>query len=298
MIELNQLVKKFDTTPVLDGVDLTIPTGTAFGLLGSNGAGKSTILRLISGIYRPEGGELLVDGQPAYDNVLTKQRIFFINDETVQFTSYTLEELKNFYKPYYPSFSEEAFEKLRANIKLPLKKKLSTFSKGMKRQAIVIIALACRTDYLLLDEAFDGLDPVIRLMVKKLLAEEIAERGATVVISSHNLRELEDLCDQVGLLSAGRLLFEKDLDALKLGFCRVQAAYDHPVDWEATGLAILDKKERGKLVSLLVRGTAEETLAVLEAQRPLFAEALPMTLEEVFIGEMEAAGYDYSNILS
>lgn len=143
-----------------------------------------------------------------------------------------------------------------------------------------------------------GWTRVIRLMVKKLLAEEIAERGATVMISSHNLRELEDLCDQVGLLSAGRLLFEKDLDVLKLGFCRVQAAYDHPVDWAATGLAILDKKERGKLVSLLVRGTAEDTLAVLEARRPLFAEALPMTLEEVFIGEMEAAGYDYSNILS
>ena len=171
-------------------------------------------------------------------------------------------------------------------------------SKGMQRQAALTCALATMPEYLLMDEVFDGLDPVMRQLLKRVISERAAERQMTVVIASHNLRELEDLCDQVGLLSAGRLLFEKDLDALKLGFCRVQAAYDHPVDWAATGLAILDKKERGKLVSLLVRGTAEDTLAVLEARRPLFAEALPMTLEEVFIGEMEAAGYDYSNILS
>ena len=203
-----------------------------------------------------------------------------------------------FYRGLYSGFSAETYQKLCGCFPLETKKPLSTFSKGMRRQAALLVALSCHADYLLLDEAFDGLDPVIRLMVKKLLAEEIAQRGATVVISSHNLRELEDLCDQIGLLNDGRLLFEKDIDALKLGFCKVQAAYDHPVDWAATGLQILEKKERGMLVSLLVRGSAEETLPRLQAENPRFAEAIPMTLEEVFIGEMEAVGYDCSNVLS
>ena len=258
MLKANDLVKRFGDTIALDGLNTEIGRGCIYGLVGPNGSGKSTLMRLMCGVYRPDGGSITLEGEPIFENIAAKDRILYLSDDLYFPPKSTVEELAAFYRGLYSGHA----------------------------------------DYLLLDEAFDGLDPVIRLMVKKLLAEEIAERGATVVISSHNLRELEDLCDQIGLLSAGRLLFEKDIDVLKLGFCRVQAAYDHPVDWEATGLSILDKKERGKLVSLLVRGTAEETLAVLEAQRPLFAEALPMTLEEVFIGEMEAVGYDYSNILS
>ena len=298
MLKANDLVKRFGDTIALDGLNTEIGRGCIYGLVGPNGSGKSTLMRLMCGVYRPDGGSITLEREPVFENIAAKDRILYLSDDLYFPPKSTVEELAAFYRGLYSGFSTETYQKLCGCFPLEVKKSLSTFSKGQRRQAALLAALCCHADYLLLDEAFDGLDPVIRLMVKKLLAEEIAERGATVVISSHNLRELEDLCDQIGLLSAGRLLFEKDIDVLKLGFCRVQAAYDHPVDWEATGLSILDKKERGKLVSLLVRGTAEETLAVLEAQRPLFAEALPMTLEEVFIGEMEAVGYDYSNILS
>ena len=298
MLKANDLVKRFGDTIALDGLNTEIGRGCIYGLVGPNGSGKSTLMRLMCGVYRPDGGSITLEGEPVFENIAAKDRILYLSDDLYFPPKSTVEELAAFYRGLYSGFSTETYQKLCGCFPLEVKKSLSTFSKGQRRQAALLAALCCHADYLLLDEAFDGLDPVIRLMVKKLLAEEIAERGATVVISSHNLRELEDLCDQIGLLSAGRLLFEKDIDVLKLGFCRVQAAYNHPVDWEATGLSILDKKERGKLVSLLVRGTAEETLAVLEAQRPLFAEALPMTLEEVFIGEMEAVGYDYSNILS
>ena len=298
MLKANDLVKRFGDTIALDGLNTEIGRGCIYGLVGPNGSGKSTLMRLMCGVYRPDGGSITLEGEPVFENIAAKDRILYLSDDLYFPPKSTVEELAAFYRGLYSGFSTETYQKLCGCFPLEVKKSLSTFSKGQRRQAALLAALCCHADYLLLDEAFDGLDPVIRLMVKKLLAEEIAERGATVVISSHNLRELEDLCDQIGLLSAGRLLFEKDIDVLKLGFCRVQAAYDHPVDWEATGLSILDKKERGKLVSLLVRGTAEETLAALEAQRPLFAEALPMTLEEVFIGEMEAVGYDYSNILS
>ena len=298
MLKANDLVKRFGDTIALDGLNTEIGRGCIYGLVGPNGSGKSTLMRLMCGVYRPDGGSITLEGEPVFENIAAKDRILYLSDDLYFPPKSTVEELAAFYRGLYSGFSTETYQKLCGCFPLEVKKSLSTFSKGQRRQAALLTALCCHADYLLLDEAFDGLDPVIRLMVKKLLAEEIAERGATVVISSHNLRELEDLCDQIGLLSAGRLLFEKDIDVLKLGFCRVQAAYDHPVDWEATGLSVLDKKERGKLVSLLVRGTAEETLAVLEAQRPLFAEALPMTLEEVFIGEMEAVGYDYSNILS
>ena len=298
MLKANDLVKRFGDTIALDGLNTEIGRGCIYGLVGPNGSGKSTLMRLMCGVYRPDGGSITLEGEPVFENIAAKDRILYLSDDLYFPPKSTVEELAAFYRGLYSGFSTETYQKLCGCFPLEMKKSLSTFSKGQRRQAALLAALCCHADYLLLDEAFDGLDPVIRLRVKKLLAEEIAERGATVVISSHNLRELEDLCDQIGLLSAGRLLFEKDIDVLKLGFCRVQAAYDHPVDWEATGLSILDKKERGKLVSLLVRGTAEETLAVLEAQRPLFAEALPMTLEEVFIGEMEAVGYDYSNILS
>ena len=298
MLKANDLVKRFGDTIALDGLNTEIGRGCIYGLVGPNGSGKSTLMRLMCGVYRPDGGSITLEGEPVFENIAAKDRSLYLSDDLYFPPKSTVEELAAFYRGLYSGFSTETYQKLCGCFPLEVKKSLSTFSKGQRRQAALLAALCCHADYLLLDEAFDGLDPVIRLMVKKLLAEEIAERGATVVISSHNLRELEDLCDQIGLLSAGRLLFEKDIDVLKLGFCRVQAAYDHPVDWEATGLSVLDKKERGKLVSLLVRGTAEETLAVLEAQRPLFAEALPMTLEEVFIGEMEAVGYDYSNILS
>lgn len=225
MIELKGVVKKFDDFQVLDSIDLTIPQGTAFGLLGSNGAGKSTILRLLSGIYKQEKGEIYIDGEAVFDNPKVKKRIFFINDETIQFTSFTLEELKNYYKSFYPKFSEELFEKLRSTINLPLKKKLNAFSKGMKRQAVVITALACQTDYLLLDEAFDGLDPTMRIIVKRMLVDAMIDRNLTTIISSHNLKEINEVCESVALLHQGKIIFSRDLDSVKGNIHKIQAVF-------------------------------------------------------------------------
>ena len=263
MLKAKELVKRFGEKTALDGLNTEIGRGCIYGLVGPNGSGKSTLMRLMCGVYRPDGGSITLEDEPIFENVAAKDRILYLGDDLYFPPKATVEDMARFYRGLYSGFSMETYHTLCGCFPLQTDQPLSTFSKGMRRQAALL-----------------------------------AERETTVVISSHNLRELEDLCDQIGLLSAGKILFEKDLDALKLGFCRVQAAYDHPVNWEATGLTILDKKQRGKLVSLLVRGTAEATLPVLEAQRPLFAEALPMTLEEVFIGEMEAVGYDYSNILS
>ena len=298
MMKATNLVKRFEEKTALDELNTEIRRGCIYGLVGPNGSGKSTLMRLMCGVYRPDGGSITLEGEEVFENIRAKDRILYLSDDLYFPPKTTISELMQFYRGLYSGFSAETYQKLCGCFPLETKKPLSAFSKGMRRQAALLVALSCHADYLLLDEAFDGLDPVIRLMVKKLLAEEIAQRGAPVVISSHNLRELEDLCDQIGLLNDGRLLFEKDIDALKLGFCKVQAAYDHPVDWAATGLQILEKKERGMLVSLLVRGSAEETLPRLQAENPRFAEAIPMTLEEVFIGEMEAVGYDCSNVLS
>ena len=245
MIELKNTVKKFDSYAALDGVSLKIEKGTAFGLLGSNGAGKSTILRLISGIYSPEDGEVLVDGQNVFDNTDVKQKVFFINDETVQFGSYTLKKLKNYYKYFYPSFSEEIFESLRKKTGLPLDKKINTFSKGMKRQAIVIIGLACRTDYLLLDEAFDGLDPTMRIIVKKMLVDAMLDRQLTTVISSHNLKEINEVCDTAALIHNGKIVFCRDIDDVKGSVHKIQVVFNRNDDGSVANYSKEDFVQEG-----------------------------------------------------
>lgn len=297
MIVTEKLVKRFGAFTALDGLDAQIDSGRIYGLVGPNGSGKSTLMRLISGVYQPDGGSVTVDGQPVFENVQAKDRIFYLSDDPFYLSKATTDDMADFYEGLYSTFSRPLYEKMKEIFPIDTTKRISTFSKGMRRQSALMTAFASCAPYLLMDEAFDGLDPVIRLMVKKLVAGEIASRGLTVIISSHNLRELEDLCDQVGLIHKGRLLFQKDLDELKFGFCKVQAAYKDPVNWEKSGLNILKKQQRGSVVSLLVRGGAEETLAILEQYHPLFSEAVPLTLEEVFIGEMEAVGYDYNNFV-
>lgn len=306
MIELKGVTKQFDECKVLDKIDLTIPKGTAFGLLGSNGAGKSTILRLISGIYSPEEGEVCTDGEKVYDNPAIKERIFFINDETIQFTSYTLEELKNYYKCFYPKFSEELFEKLRSTINLPLKKKMSTFSKGMKRQAIVITALACQTDYLLLDEAFDGLDPTMRIIVKRMLVDAMIDRQLTTVISSHNLKEINEVCDRVALLHQGNIVFSRELDSVKGNIHKIQAVFkaaDESMpqsyskeELSGTGIELLHFEKNQSVYHLIAKGDVEDIRKKLEPKNPIVLDILPLSLEEIFIYEMEALGYDFNAI--
>ena len=298
MIELKNTVKKFESFKALDGVDLKIEKGTAFGLLGSNGAGKSTILRLLSGIYKQDSGEVLIDGSPVYDNVSVKQRVFFINDETVQFGSFTLKRLKNYYKNYYPNFSEEVFENLRKRINLPLNKKINTFSKGMKRQAIVIIGLACRTDYLLLDEAFDGLDPTMRIIVKKMLVDAMLDRQLTTIISSHNLKEINEVCDTAALLHNGKIVFSREIDSLKGEVHKTQVVFPKYTkeDIAATGLEILHFERSQSIYYIIAKGDEDTVKAAFAPKNPLLLEMIPLTLEEIFIYELEVLGYDSNDI--
>lgn len=293
MIQLTGVTKKFGDFTALDGVDLMIPKGTSFGLLGSNGAGKSTILRLLSGIYSAESGSVTIDGENVFDNVKVKERVFFINDETIQFGGFTLKGLKNYYKGFYPNFSDELFEELRETVKLPLDKKTERFSKGMKRQAIVITGLACQTDYLLLDEAFDGLDPTMRIIVKRMLVDAMLDRQLTTVISSHNLKEINEVCDSVALLHQGKMLFNRDLDSVKGSIHKVQAAFNEEYtreDFEKYG--ILHYSRSQSIHYIIMEGTEEEIREKLSEKDPIVLDLIPLTLEEIFIYEMEGMGYD------
>ena len=296
MMQLKNTVKQFEDFKALDGVNLDIPKGTAFGLLGSNGAGKSTILRLFSGIYKPEAGDVLIDDQPVYDNVSAKQKVFFINDETVQFTGFTLRQLKDFYKQFYPGFSEEIFAKLQNAIQLPMNKKISTFSKGMKRQAIVIIGIACCTPYLLLDEAFDGLDPTMRIIVKKMLFDAMCERELTVVISSHNLKEINEMCDTAALLHQGKIVFNRELDSLKGEVHKIQTAFKDKervfTAQDFPDIEILHFEKSQSIYHIIAKGSEEEIHQALAPFEPLIADLIPLSLEEIFIYELEVLGYD------
>ncbi len=296
MMQLKNTVKQFEDFKALDGVNLEIPKGTAFGLLGSNGAGKSTILRLFSGIYKPEAGEVLIDEESVYDNIHAKQKVFFINDETVQFSNFTLIQLKDFYKQFYPAFSEEIFAKLENAIQLPMHKKISTFSKGMKRQAIVIIGISCCTPYLLLDEAFDGLDPTMRIIVKRMLVDAMCERELTVVISSHNLKEINEMCDTAALLHQGKIVFNREIDSLKGTVHKIQTAFkdkEHvftPEDFP--DLEILHFEKTQSIYHIIAKGTEAEIEQALAPHEPVLADLIPLSLEEVFIYELEVLGYD------
>lgn len=306
MIEFKNTTKKFDSYTALDNIDLKIKKGTALGLLGSNGAGKSTILRLLSGIYKQNSGEVLIDGEPVYDNVKAKSKVFFINDETVQFGSYTLKGLKNYYKSYYENFSEEMFEELRKRVNLPLDKKINTFSKGMKRQAIVIIGLACKTEYLLLDEAFDGLDPTMRIIVKKMLVDAMLDRQLTTVISSHNLKEINELCDTAVLIHNGKIIFSREVDSVSTSFHKIQVVFPpdengEPIEYTReqlaeSGLEILHFERSQSIYYIIAKGEADTLKAFFAPKKPLVLELIPLTLEEIFIYELEVLGYDSSDI--
>ncbi len=297
MITISGLTKKFDDFVALDNIDLTIPDGTAFGLLGSNGAGKSTILRLLSGIYKQESGKVLIDGEEVFDNVKNKGKIFFINDETIQYSQFTLKELKNFYKGFYPNFSEEIFSQLCEKIKIPNNKKISDFSKGMKRQAIVVIGLACQTQYLLLDEAFDGLDPTMRIIVKHMLVDAMLDRKLTTIISSHNLKEINEVCDTVALIHKGKVVFNRQLDDVKGNIHKVQLAFEKEYAKEDfSGLDILHFDKQGSVIYIITKGEPDDIKANLHEKKPLVLEMIPLTLEEIFIYEMEGLGYDCTEI--
>ncbi len=297
MIEIRSLTKKFGNFTALDSISFSVGDGSIFGLVGSNGAGKSTLLRTIAGVFRPDGGEVLIDGLKPFENSAVKGRCMFISDYPYFFRQSTLSDMADFYRRIYPSWNENRFEQLCGIFPIERKKKIIEMSKGMQRQAALICALSTEPEYLMMDEIFDGLDPVIRQLLKRIVSGEVSDRNMTVLIASHNLRELEDLCDHVGLLHRGGILFERELDALKLGIQKVQAVLRPMPRPEELGLDLVTCQIRGSLIELVARGTQEEILARLDRFHPTFVEALPLTLEEVFINEMEAAGYDIDNIL-
>ncbi len=299
MIEVKNAVMRFDDKNALDGISLSIPGGCAYGLLGSNGAGKSTLLRTLSGIYKLNSGDLRIDGEEVFDNPRVKEKVFFINDETVQFNNMTLTEMKNYYKRFYGSFSEELWQKLYSSLNLPMKKRLNTFSKGMKRQAAVICGIACRTPYLFLDEAFDGLDPTMRIIVKQMLIDAMMDTGLTVIFSSHNLSEIDEFCDRVGLLHAGKVVFDRELDSVKGSVFKLQTAFDTPVTKEQLsggGVEILHIETNGSVSHIIARGNREAVRAAVEKFSPKFYDEIPLSLEEIFIYEMEVLGYDSSRL--
>lgn len=294
MIDFKGVTMQFEDFTALDNIDLHIDKGTAFGLLGSNGAGKSTILRLLSGVYKPQSGDVNVDGEEIFDNVNAKQKIFFINDETIQFGSMTLNKLKEFYKGFYPNFSDEVFNKLNEVIKLPTEKKMDKFSKGMKRQAVVIIGISCQTDYLLLDEAFDGLDPTMRIIVKRMLVDAMLDRQLTTIISSHNLKEINEVCDTAALLHQGKIIFNRDLDSVKGSIHKIQAAFDTEYTKESfTDMDILHFERQQSMTYLIVKGDEKFIKNNIMEKNPKIFDIIPLTLEEIFIYEMEGMGYDF-----
>ena len=303
MIELKEFTKKFDGFTALEAVSFQVEEGSIFGLVGSNGAGKSTLLRGISGVYAPDSGKVLIDGQEPYENPALKGRVFFVSDYPYFMAQSTLREMADFYRRIYPNWSQEEYQRLCKIFPLDQKMKIHNMSKGMQRQVALICALATMPDYLLLDEVFDGLDPVMRQLLKRVVSDRAAERKMTVIIASHNLRELEDFCDHVGLIHKGGVIFEQELDELKLGIHKVQAVYRPALDSEALEelrekLDIIKLETRGSMVSFVARGSEEEISAVINGRHTIFFETLPLSLEEVFISEMEAAGYDLDRILS
>lgn len=298
MIEVNQCSKKFGVLQAVNKVSLQIGNREVFGLVGSNGAGKSTLLRMMAGIIRGDEGNILVDGTDVYENEKAKSSIFYIADDSYFPANFTPREMAVYYKNVYPSFQMQKYEKLMKQFHLDERGKINRFSKGMKKQLLVILGIAAGTKYMLCDETFDGLDPVMRQAVKSLFAAEIMNRNFSPVIASHNLRELEDICDHVGLLHQGGILLSQDLEELKFHIHKVQCVLsDSQKEKElAKELDVLSIQHQGSLLLITARGTRTEIMERIQAKKPLFCEILPLTLEEIFISETEVAGYEIKNI--
>ena len=300
MIEVTGVNKMFGEIKALDNIVATIQEGSIFGLIGTNGAGKSTLLRVISGVLKPDTGMALIDGENVYENPQAKAKIFFLPDNAYFFQNATAKTMAEYYQVIYPQFDMERFREMVSEFGLEFTRKLSTFSKGMKRQVALLLGVCAGTKYLICDESFDGLDPVVRQAVKSIFASEIMKRDFTPIIASHNLRELEDICDHVGLLYKGGILLSKELEEMKYHIHKVQCVFQNAGDEEEilAKLEVLQHEKRGSVMSIVARGTKQEILMTIQEKNPLLAEILPLTLEEIFISETEVAGYDIKNFIS
>ncbi|SFQ20159.1 ABC-2 type transport system ATP-binding protein [Butyrivibrio proteoclasticus] len=294
MIELLDLDKSYDDIKAVNRVSLSIMDGEVFGLVGTNGAGKSTILRIIAGVIQPDLGIVCVDNRPVYDNPDVKKDIFYISDDQYFLPNSSPEDMAEYYEGIYEKFDKLRFFKMCNGFGLDIKRKISTFSKGMKKQISILLGICAGTKYLLCDETFDGLDPVVRQGVKSLFAAEMEDRGLTPMIASHNLRELEDICDHVGLLHKGGVILSEDISDMKLNMQKVQCVFASDADEKNAleGIDILLHEKRGRLHTITMRGEREEIEAAFKRGNPIFFEVLALSLEEIFISETEVVGYD------
>ena len=288
MIEVKNVVKSFDGFRALDGLTMTVPRGAVYGLVGPNGAGKSTVIRHLAGIYRQDSGDVLVDGQPVYENPAVKSRMAVIGDDWYYFPQAGIREMAKFYAGIYPQFSWERYEKLM----------LRRMSKGMQKQAAFWLTVCCMPEYLILDEPVDGLDPVMRRQVWSLLLGDVAERGTTVLVSSHNLRELEDVCDHVGILNRGKVLLERSLSDLQDNTVKLQVAYQGVTEPVLPAeLNILHRSHVGRVYTYIIRGSSQDILRRMQITDPVLLESIPLTLEEIFIYELGGVDYAAKDIL-
>ena len=297
MIEVRDAVKKFDGFAALDGANLLVPQGSVYGLVGPNGAGKSTLIRHLTGIYRQDGGTVRVDGQPVWENAPLKARIAAIPDDWYYFMQSTVRDMMRFYRGFYPSFSTERYEKLKEVFNIDEKRAIRRLSKGMQKQVAFWLALSCMPDYLILDEPVDGLDPVMRRQVWSLVMGDVAQRGTTVLVSSHNLRELEDVCDHVGIMDHGKVLLERSLAQLQDNMVKLQVVFQDGVNEVPADLPVLHASKVGRIHTLIMRMNAEEATERLSAYNPLLVDAVPLTLEEIFIYELGGADYAVKDIV-
>lgn len=296
MISTENLTKTFSEFKALDSMTCNIQDGSIYGMVGSNGAGKSTFLRLITGVYKPDNGTVFIDGKPVWENPDVKKHIAYVPDELYFLQGANINRMEKMYKSFYPTFSVEKCRKLTKLFELDPKKPLNTFSKGMRRQAATLLALSIQPDYILFDETFDGLDPVMRNLVKKLICDDVIERNATAVITSHSLRELEDICDQLALLHKGGLVLQSDVEHLKTKQYKIQAAFPHNYekdDFINMGVEVQKFTRQGSVVNMIVKSDRDTAHKILHSLNPILLEILPLSLEEVFTYEMDALGYTF-----
>lgn len=298
MIKVSNVTKHFDGFEALRSVNLNVEKGTIYGLIGPNGAGKTTLINHINGVLKPESGEITVDGDGVYENEKTKSKILNISDDWFYFGTYTVKQMAKFYSDVYPSFSKERYEKLKDVFKINEKKQIRKMSKGQKKQVAFWLSLSAMPQILILDEPLDGLDPVMRKQVLNLVIADVADRGMTVLVSSHNLRELEDICDWVGIIHNGEIIVEKPLDEMKGGVCKYQVSFrEDREDFINSLNGLMHVSKTGSVYSLIIKGDADECLRTLRSGEPILLERVCLTLEEVFIYELGGLGYDFKNII-
>lgn len=298
MIKITNLCKSYGDKKVLEDLNCTIKTGSIYGLIGANGAGKSTLLRVIMGIFQKNSGSIEIDGKEISDTEEFKQKLVFVPDDLFFFKNYSIDDMVTFYAKIYKNFDKEFAINIFDKLKLNRKQKIQTFSKGMKRQTALVCAIATNADYMFFDETFDGIDPVVRNFMKKIIAEQMEKKETTIIMTSHNLRELEDICDNLGLLHKGGILFESDIDSLKTNMFKIQISLSRDFSKEDfQNLNVLSFKKTGSVATIILKGEREGYEKILQEMNPIILDFLPLTLEEIFIYEMEVLGYEFEQII-